>query len=84
MFESKSIRIKRYHCIIIIQIVLDNEIVQIVTLFLLKNFFFFSSFQILLNLYCNDHLNFNDGTCCNSREAVTMTQIATFAALCFW
>ncbi|XP_064107706.1 N-acetylneuraminate 9-O-acetyltransferase-like isoform X1 [Macrobrachium nipponense] len=38
--------------------------------------------QILLNLYCNDHLNFNDGTCCNSREAVTMTQIATFAALC--
>ncbi|KAK8395993.1 hypothetical protein O3P69_005223 [Scylla paramamosain] len=39
--------------------------------------------QILMNLYCNDHLNFNDGTCCNSREAVTMTQIATFAALCF-
>ncbi|XP_071552262.1 N-acetylneuraminate (7)9-O-acetyltransferase [Panulirus ornatus] len=38
--------------------------------------------QILMNLYCNDHLNFNDGTCCNSREAVTMTQIATFAALC--
>ncbi|KAK4300437.1 hypothetical protein Pmani_027363 [Petrolisthes manimaculis] len=38
--------------------------------------------QILMNLYCNDHLNFNDGTCCNSREAVTATQIATFAALC--
>nr|XP_027211250.1 N-acetylneuraminate 9-O-acetyltransferase-like [Penaeus vannamei] len=38
--------------------------------------------QILMNLYCNDHLNFDDGTCCNSREAVTMTQIATFAALC--
>ncbi|KAK8724760.1 hypothetical protein OTU49_010911, partial [Cherax quadricarinatus] len=38
--------------------------------------------QILMNLYCNDHLNFNDGTCCNSREAVTVTQIATFAALC--
>ncbi|XP_045612302.2 N-acetylneuraminate (7)9-O-acetyltransferase [Procambarus clarkii] len=38
--------------------------------------------QILMNLYCNDHLNFNDGTCCNSREAVTITQIATFAALC--
>ncbi|RXG68567.1 CAS1 domain-containing protein 1 [Armadillidium vulgare] len=38
--------------------------------------------QILLNLYCNHHLNFNDGTCCNSRESFTLSQIIVFALLC--
>ncbi|XP_025407376.1 N-acetylneuraminate 9-O-acetyltransferase isoform X2 [Sipha flava] len=30
--------------------------------------------QILLNLYCNDHMNFNDGTCCSSTEPYTSLQ----------
>ncbi len=27
--------------------------------------------QILLNAYCNDHMNFKDGTCCWSAEPYT-------------
>ena len=30
-----------------------------------------------MNLYCNDHMNFNDGTCCSSMEPVTTLQIIT-------
>ncbi|XP_059469024.1 N-acetylneuraminate 9-O-acetyltransferase [Neocloeon triangulifer] len=37
--------------------------------------------QILLNMYCNDHMNFNDGTCCSSAESSTTLQIVTFSAL---
>ncbi|KAK2142469.1 hypothetical protein LSH36_951g03010 [Paralvinella palmiformis] len=33
--------------------------------------------QILMNKYCNDHMNFNDGTCCSSSEPVTTLQIIT-------
>ncbi|XP_014666297.1 PREDICTED: CAS1 domain-containing protein 1-like isoform X2 [Priapulus caudatus] len=33
--------------------------------------------QILLNMHCNDHMNFNDGTCCASREPITTLQLAT-------
>lgn len=36
--------------------------------------------QILTNAYCNDHMNYNDGTCCSSPEPVTWLQAATFAA----
>ncbi|XP_076362337.1 N-acetylneuraminate (7)9-O-acetyltransferase isoform X2 [Tachypleus tridentatus] len=36
--------------------------------------------QILLNMYCNDHMNYNDGTCCSSPESVTTLQIITFLA----
>ncbi|XP_064465958.1 N-acetylneuraminate 9-O-acetyltransferase-like [Ornithodoros turicata] len=36
--------------------------------------------QILTNMYCNDHMNYNDGTCCSSSEPVTMLQIVTFSA----
>ncbi|KAM7291899.1 N-acetylneuraminate 9-O-acetyltransferase [Ixodes scapularis] len=36
--------------------------------------------QILTNMYCNDHMNYNDGTCCSSSEPVTMLQIITFSA----
>ncbi|EEZ99845.2 N-acetylneuraminate 9-O-acetyltransferase [Tribolium castaneum] len=37
--------------------------------------------QILLNMYCNDYMNFNDGTCCSSTETYTTLQIVTFAIL---
>ncbi|CAN7990099.1 unnamed protein product, partial [Ixodes hexagonus] len=35
--------------------------------------------QILTNMYCNDHMNYNDGTCCSSSEPVTTLQIITFS-----
>ncbi|XP_077291405.1 N-acetylneuraminate (7)9-O-acetyltransferase isoform X2 [Arctopsyche grandis] len=35
--------------------------------------------QILLNMYCNDHMNFNDGTCCSSAEPYTTLQVLTFS-----
>ncbi len=35
--------------------------------------------QILLNMYCNDQMNYNDGTCCSDPEAITTIQIITFA-----
>ncbi|UYV74292.1 CASD1, partial [Cordylochernes scorpioides] len=38
------------------------------------------SVQILLNKYCNDHMNYNDGTCCSSSEPLTTLQIITFSA----
>ncbi|XP_017777823.1 PREDICTED: CAS1 domain-containing protein 1 [Nicrophorus vespilloides] len=37
--------------------------------------------QILLNMYCNDNMNFNDGTCCSSAETYTILQIVTFSIL---
>ncbi|XP_022901456.1 N-acetylneuraminate (7)9-O-acetyltransferase [Onthophagus taurus] len=37
--------------------------------------------QILLNMYCNDYMNFNDGTCCSSTESYTTLQIVTFSIL---
>lgn len=40
--------------------------------------------QILLNMYCNDYMNFNDGTCCSSTETYTTLQIVTFAILGIW
>lgn len=40
--------------------------------------------QILLNMYCNDNMNFNDGTCCSSAESYTTLQIVTFAILGVW
>lgn len=33
------------------------------------------SIQILLNLYCNDHMNYNDGTCCSDPEKSTIIQL---------
>ncbi|XP_046659360.1 LOW QUALITY PROTEIN: N-acetylneuraminate 9-O-acetyltransferase [Homalodisca vitripennis] len=41
--------------------------------------------QILLNSYCNDHMNYNDGTCCSSAEPYTSLQVVTFSvlAVCF-
>ncbi|RWS30776.1 hypothetical protein B4U80_10615 [Leptotrombidium deliense] len=35
--------------------------------------------QMLLNMYCNDHMNYNDGTCCSDPESVTTIQVVTFA-----
>jgi len=32
--------------------------------------------QILLNMYCNNHMNFNDGTCCTSVEPASVVQLA--------
>ncbi|CAH0545848.1 unnamed protein product [Brassicogethes aeneus] len=37
--------------------------------------------QILLNMYCNDYMNYNDGTCCSSMEGHTTLQVVTFAIL---
>ncbi|XP_047534646.1 N-acetylneuraminate 9-O-acetyltransferase isoform X1 [Vanessa atalanta] len=37
------------------------------------------SAQILLNMFCNDHMNFNDGTCCAQPEPCTQLQLLTFA-----
>uniref|UniRef100_U5EYQ3 Putative conserved plasma membrane protein n=1 Tax=Corethrella appendiculata TaxID=1370023 RepID=U5EYQ3_9DIPT len=36
--------------------------------------------QMLLNMYCNDNMNYNDGTCCSSSENITMIQTVTYAA----
>ncbi|KAG7295882.1 hypothetical protein JYU34_020966 [Plutella xylostella] len=33
------------------------------------------SAQILLNMYCNDHMNFNDGSCCAQPESYTTLQM---------
>uniref|UniRef100_A0A2A4J1X0 Cas1p 10 TM acyl transferase domain-containing protein n=2 Tax=Heliothinae TaxID=95178 RepID=A0A2A4J1X0_HELVI len=35
--------------------------------------------QLLLNMFCNDHMNFNDGSCCAQPEPYTQLQILTFA-----
>lgn len=35
--------------------------------------------QILLNMYCNDNMNYNDGSCCSSAEPYTGLQIVTYA-----
>lgn len=42
--------------------------------------------QILLNLYCNDHMNFNDGTCCSSTEPYTSLQgyMLVFFIICIF
>ena len=34
---------------------------------------------MLLNLHCNDKMNFNDGTCCKSTDRVTSLQMITMA-----
>ena len=34
--------------------------------------------QILLNMYCNDQMNYNDGTCCSDPESITTLQLITF------
>ncbi|XP_066590612.1 N-acetylneuraminate 9-O-acetyltransferase [Prorops nasuta] len=40
--------------------------------------------QILLNAYCNDHMNFDDGSCCSYPESATTLQLVSLsvAALC--
>lgn len=35
--------------------------------------------QILLNMYCNDNMNYNDGTCCSTSENYTILQIITYS-----
>lgn len=35
--------------------------------------------ELLWNMYCNDQMNYNDGTCCSSSEPHTTLQIVTFA-----
>ena len=40
--------------------------------------------QILLNIYCNDRMNFQDGSCCSSAEQYTSLQIITFFVLFIW
>lgn len=35
--------------------------------------------QTLLNMYCNDYMNFNDGSCCSSAEPYTILQIITYS-----
>lgn len=40
--------------------------------------------QVLLNMYCNDHMNFKDGSCCSSRERSTTLQYITFCVMGIW
>lgn len=40
--------------------------------------------QILLNMYCNDYMNYNDGSCCSSAEPYTILQIVTYAVFGVW
>lgn len=40
--------------------------------------------QILLNLYCNDHMNFNDGTCCSSTEPYNSLQSYMLLFFIIW
>ncbi|XP_023305645.2 N-acetylneuraminate 9-O-acetyltransferase [Lucilia cuprina] len=35
--------------------------------------------QLMLNMYCNDYMNYNDGSCCSSAEPYTLLQIVTYA-----
>lgn len=35
--------------------------------------------QIILNMYCNDNMNYNDGTCCSTSETYTILQIITYS-----
>ncbi|XP_043289207.1 N-acetylneuraminate 9-O-acetyltransferase isoform X2 [Venturia canescens] len=37
--------------------------------------------QILLNTHCNDHMNFDDGSCCSYPETATTLQLVTLSAL---
>lgn len=40
--------------------------------------------QILLNMYCNDYMNFNDGTCCSSAEPYSVVQVVTYSLFGIW
>lgn len=40
--------------------------------------------QILINMYCNDYMNYNDGTCCASAEPFTTLQIVSYAIFGVW
>ena len=40
--------------------------------------------QILLNTHCNDHMNFDDGTCCSYPEAATTLQLVSLFILALW
>lgn len=44
----------------------------------MKNLALKYALQILMNMYCNDQMNHNDGTCCSDPEPVTTIQILTF------
>ena len=39
---------------------------------------------MLLNIYCNDWMDFDDGTCCRSAEAATALQMFTLFILFLW
>lgn len=40
--------------------------------------------QLLLNMFCNDYMNYNDGSCCNSAETYTTLQAVTYAVFGVW
>ena len=40
--------------------------------------------QILLNTYCNDHMNFDDGSCCSYPEPATILQLLSLSILALW
>ena len=37
--------------------------------------------QMILNLVCNDNMNFNDGSCCKSSDRPTSLQVIAFSVL---
>lgn len=34
--------------------------------------------QLIWNMYCNDYMNYNDGSCCSSAEPYTLLQLITY------
>lgn len=38
-----------------------------------------NNLQILLNMYCNDYMNFNDGSCCSNAEPYTILQVVIYS-----
>lgn len=46
--------------------------------------FYLQDLQMLLNMYCNDHMNHNDGTCCRVPDSITSIQIITAAFFLVW
>ena len=50
--------------------------------------FYFKKFQkdsqILYNLYCNNKMNFNDGSCCSQPENMSLLQQIIFSFFIIW
>ena len=41
-------------------------------------------FQMLMNLHCNDKMNFDDGSCCKTADKTTTLQLVTLLFFVTW